>query len=216
MRTALHRAMTIMMTNAKPPTELPAFYNDLDAARLQAFNVLARGAKDRRSGMHTFSVATIGRDGAPQVRTVVNRGFDQDKRMVRFHTDRRSSKLAEFAADPRVAAHFYDSRAKIQLRLATTATIHADDALKHSAWGATRDFSRECYRVDLGPGTPISDPQSLFFSPGEDTDEGAENFVAVTLHVHALEWLYLAHQGHRRARFVWDDAGTISQEWLVP
>jgi hypothetical protein len=30
-----------------------------------------------------------------------------------------------------------------------------------------------------------------------------------------MEWLYLAHQGHRRAEFVWQD-GDWQGRWLVP
>ncbi len=195
---------------------LPPYYNDLDATRDQALALIQRGVKDRRSGMHTFAVATIGADGAPRMRTVVNRGFDPQSRTLRFHTDARAPKLTEIADDPRVAVHLYDPKAKIQLRLTALASVHKDGDLRAAVWQATRDFSRECYRVVPAPGDSVSDPTAIPFTPGEDPEEGAQNFVAVTLAVSQIEWLFLAHQGHRRALFSWDSDGTVSQSWLVP
>lgn len=196
--------------------ETPPFYNDLDATRDHALALIARGVKDRKSGMHTFTVATIGPDGAPRLRTVVNRGFDPQTRTLRFHTDARSPKLDELARDQRAAVHLYDPKAKTQLRLDALATVHRDSDVRQAAWDATRDFSRECYRVVTAPGEAVEAPNTIAFTLGEDPEEGAENFVAVTLQMQTLEWLYLAHQGHRRARFSWNSAGEVSQTWLVP
>lgn len=202
------------MTHHTPPP--PPFYDDLDASLAHALKMLARGAKDRRVASHTFTVATIGLDGTPQPRIVVNRGYDPESRSLRFHTDARSPKLDEIRADPRAAVHVYDAKAKIQLRIQALATIHSDDELRQGAWDATRDFSRICYRVVSAPGDTLEDPTALGFTEGHSADEGAENFVAVTLAIQSLEWLYLAAQGHRRARFVWDDQGKTAQTWLVP
>ena len=204
------------MSTPSPDPAPPSFYDDLDATRVHALGLLARGVKDRRSAMHTFTVATLGLDGAPRQRTVVNRGFDATTRTLRFHTDSRSAKLAELARDPRAGVHVYDPRAKIQLRLDTVATVHRDDRLRDAAWQATRPFSRVCYRVVPAPGERVADPGSVPFEEGASDDTGVENFVAVTLRIEALEWLYLAHQGHRRARFRWLPDGTVQQDWLVP
>jgi pyridoxamine 5'-phosphate oxidase len=203
-------------SHAMSEQQLPHYYDDLDATREQALALLVRGVKDRRSGMHTFTVATIGADGTPRLRTVVNRGFDIATRALRFHTDARSPKLQELVDDPRAAIHVYDQRAKTQLRMEALATIHRDDDLRQSAWEKTRDFSRECYRVVRAPGDAVESPSDVTFTDGHHPDEGEENFMAVTLRIHTLEWLYLAHQGHRRAKFSWDQAGGLTQTWLVP
>ncbi|MBV6657286.1 MAG: pyridoxamine 5'-phosphate oxidase, partial [Devosiaceae bacterium] len=130
--------------------------------------------------------------------------------------DARAPKLVELRADPRAAVHIYDARAKIQLRLSTRAMLHPDGDLKAEAWQATRPFSRECYRVIPSPGDSVTDPEAVPFQATDDTEAGLENFVPVTLQVTVLEWLFLAHQGHRRARFTWAEDGTLSQDWLVP
>ena len=197
-------------------TELPAFYDDLDATRQHALKLIARGVKDRRSAMHILTVATTGLDGAPRVRTVVNRGYNPDTREVRFHTDRRSPKLQEIKAEPRVAVQLYDPKAKIQLRLDTRATFHESGPLRDEAWEATRPFSRACYRVEVAPSMAVAEPSQVTFASDEDPDEGFDNFVPVTLRIYAMECLYLAHQGHRRARFTWDESDIIQATWLVP
>ena len=193
---------------------LPPYYDDLDATREHALALLARGVKDRRSAMHTFTVGTVGLDGTPRQRTVVNRGYDAETRTLRFHTDARSPKLDELRRDPRASVHVYDPRAKLQLRMDVRAAIHVADMLRQAAWDATRDFSRECYRVVPAPGDVAESPSAIAFTPGDDPEEGVENFVAVTLRIHALEWLYLAHQGHRRARFAWDETGRAQPDMV--
>lgn len=195
---------------------IPSFYNDLDETRVQAFGLLSRGVKDRRSAMHAFTVATVDAAGRPRLRTVVNRGFDVETRTLRFHTDTRSDKLAELARNPAAAVHIYDARAKIQLRMQVDARMHHIGELRQDAWQRTRPFSRECYRVVDAPGSAISEPEQVPFLSDEDPESGVENFAVVTLQINMMEWLYLAHSGHRRARFIWNESKELKQTWLVP
>lgn len=92
------------------PRERPAFADDLDEMLAHAWRQLARGVEDRRSPFHTPSVATIGLDGRPRVRTVVLRGVEPSGARLRVHTDARAGEIAEFDADPRVALHGYDAK----------------------------------------------------------------------------------------------------------
>jgi hypothetical protein len=168
-------------------------------------------------------VATIGADGAPRLRTVVLRGAEPSARALRFHTDRRSAKVPEIAADPRVSVHFYDARAKVQLRIAARATIHGTDAVAEAAWQRTSEMGRRCYLEEPAPGTPSAAPtsglteaQEAAVPRGAAAEPGRANFAVVTLDVRSIEWLYLAARGHRRARFDWDEDGRPAQTWLVP
>jgi pyridoxine/pyridoxamine 5'-phosphate oxidase len=70
-----------------------ACYDDLEGTLAYAWGLLERGVSDRHSPIHTPTVATIGGDGRPSIRTVVLRDCDLDARMLRFHTDRRAPKL---------------------------------------------------------------------------------------------------------------------------
>jgi pyridoxamine 5'-phosphate oxidase len=195
----------------------PSFYDNLEGTLTEAWRLIARGVADRRSPFHHPAAATVGRDGRAQVRTVILRGCDVAARTLRFHTDARSGKAAEIAADPRVGLHFYDPGAKIQLRLSGRATLHRDDALADAAWTGSRLFSRQCYGVVPGPGHPMTSGGA--FSLPEPTDDGTAagraNFCAVAVAIEELEWLYLAAQGHRRARFTWSSDG-MQAVWLTP
>lgn len=186
-------------------------YDDLAGSCAYGWSMLARGVKDRKAAFHTPSVATIGPDGAPRIRTVVLRGCDIEARHLRFHTDTRSGKIAELAANPKAAMHFYDHGAKLQLRLGVHLELLQGDAYD-AAWDATRPMSRECYQVTTAPGSVLQDPYDLTFD-AEATRDGEDYFVPVRARVETMEWLYLAAKGHRRARF---DFVNKSQSWLVP
>ena len=194
------------------------FYDSLPATLDETWSRLARGAADRRSGFHTAQLATIGADGAPRVRTLVLRGVERGTRLLRLHTDRRSTKAAEIVAEPRVELHLYDAKAKIQLRVRGAATLHADDAAADAAWGATGAGSRVCYRGP-SPGAPLDAPQEG--DPPEtarnpvDPEWGRNAFATIHVSAARLEWLYLAARGHRRAVFSWSGDGWEGR-WLAP
>ena len=193
-----------------------AFYDDLDGSLVEAWRLLEEGATDRHSPCHTPSLGTLDADGLPTVRTVVLRAVERKARLLRFHTDLRSHKVPEIAAQPMVALHAYHPGRKIQLRLAGQALVHRDDKVAREAWQASRSFSRLCYGVEPGPGAAIE--ASSDWCQGEDGSAEAEsfqNFGAVLVTVQSLEWLYLAARGHRRALYDWR-SGSLSKTWLVP
>ena len=200
--------------NAAVP--VPTFYDDLRETYAQSWNLLRLGVADRRSLFHTPTLASLRGDGAPSLRTVVLRDVDCANRLLRFHTDIRSAKLREIAADPRVALHFYDPGQKVQLRVDGQARVHTHDVYASEAWRKTRSFGRLCYSIEPAPGVPLVDPRVARMSAdGRDGDGGWQNFAAVSVLVEAVEWLYLAARGHRRARFWWRD-GELRATWLAP
>lgn len=197
-------------------SHIPAFYNDLDATLAMAWAQLARGVADRRAAFHTPTLGTIALDGSPSVRTVILRGCNIAARSLRFHTDRRSIKVTEIERDPRVSLHFYDAGQKIQLRLAGIVDVHSGDLVAETAWVKAQPMSRAIYGMTLPPGTVIENPVT---SPPPIVPDGQtvgfENFVIADVVVTAIEWLYLGHQGHRRARFDWPE-GQLQAAWLAP
>lgn len=194
---------------SRPP--LLSCYDDLDGSCAYGWAMLERGANDRKSAFHTPAIATLRADGSPSLRTVVLRGCDVKARHLRFHTDRRSGKIAELQGDARAAMHFYDAQAKLQLRLSVRLEM-LEGPDYDAAWQATRPMSRECYQVTAAPGTPLGDPYDVAFDAAA-TQDGEAFFVPVRAHVEQMEWLYLAARGHRRALFDFVDG---TQSWLVP
>jgi hypothetical protein len=188
---------------------LPPHADDLGAVRAAAFAMLAEGVASRRAAFHTPALATVGPDGAPRARTLVLRGFDAKRREVRLHTDARSGKVAELAREPRAALHFYDAAAHIQLRLRGVASLHRGDAVAEAAWEATPGGSRAIYGAQPAPGLPVAAP-----GPAPVAGERA-NFAAILFRFAAMEWLWLAAGGHRRALFTWSGEAEAAT-WLAP
>ena len=192
--------------------------DDLDAIAGFAWAELAIAADDGESQFRHAQLATTGPQGWPQSRTVILRHADPDRREVGFHTDRRSAKVAEFAADPSVAIVAYDRPRGLQLRLWGQAELHVDDGRAEETWAALYPPLRTPYRACFAPGLPLdapttADPTEAARNPA-DPDAGFENFAFVAIRVIRLEWLHLRSSGHRRARFEWN--GRWEGHWLAP
>ena len=190
----------------------PAFADDIMASLHEAFRLLADAVPNRRSPFHTPTVASLDDAGAPSLRTVVLRGFDASARSLRFHTDRRSDKAHGIARDPRVMMHFYDAALHVQMRVAGQAVLHLDDAVADAAWAASQRSSRMCYAAPDAPSAIVAAPPPA----PKDSDIGRPHFAAVVIGFHRLEWLWLAAAGHQRARFIWDEAGHLTADWIAP
>lgn len=195
-----------------------ALDDTLRSTLAEAYRLIERGVKDRRNAMHTPSVATIGIDGRPRIRTVVLRDFNEAARTLRFHTDRRSEKVAELARDPRIGVHFYDEVAKVQIRIDGSAAIHREGTVAETAWTASQRMSRVCYGTDPAPGSVI-ERADAFHLPGLDPEiaAGREHFSAIVVTISAIEWLWLKSGGHRRAMFRFKNGTeSVESQWLAP
>lgn len=158
----------------------------------------------------------------PTARTVVLRRTDPDTRQLFFHTDTRSAKLRELAANPRVTWLFYHPLAAIQIRAEGTAAPLPNDASIRAAWLATPAPNRLNYCTTLPPGSSLEHPDASLpaalrqTGPTlQETEFGWPNFTIVATTVTRFEWLLLQPRGARRARFTWENSGWTSQ-WLVP
>jgi hypothetical protein len=151
---------------------------------------------------------------------MILRAVDPETRTLRLHTDIRSAKAREIAADGRVALLAYDPASKVQVRLEGRAKLHHADAVAEAAWQGSLRMSRACYGTMPGPGSIIE--QGHAFRLPDTGDEaaleaGRAHFAAMLIRVESLEWLYLAYEGHRRAHFEWDADGRITAAgWLAP
>lgn len=197
----------------------PPHPDSLDEILTQSWAMLRRGVADRRHAFRTPALATVDAEGLPAVRTVVLRGIDEESRAVWCHTDARSPKATHIARVPTVAWYFYDAGARVQLRLRGIAQLidpAADDRAR-VAWARTGPGSRVCYRAPETPGLPAAAPVANLPEDDEDADPeaGVDRFRLVRTTVTALDWLRLRHDGHRRARFEWGDAGR-SASWVHP
>lgn len=155
-----------------------------------------------------LQLATGGR--APDVRTVVLRGFDRATRLLEFHSDRRAGKIAALAREPRAALVGWSDAIATQIRLHGRATIHAGDPVAVTTWSALSPGARRAYAYRAAPGAPVA-PEAA-----EDRVDAAEallQFVVVRILVETVDVLRLGPHGAQwRAIGRFDATGGIRAE----
>ncbi|MDM7957203.1 pyridoxamine 5'-phosphate oxidase family protein [Blastomonas sp.] len=198
--------------------------DDLDAVLADIWQRLGRAAKDRRAAMHTPVIATITADGIPTQRVMVLRAFDRATATLRFHTDARAAKVDQVGYTGAVSVLAYDPGAKRQFRLTGVARIETATPAADAAWAEATLFAKRCYLADPAPGTvsqsPVSGlPADIEGRKPDDEDEvaaGRDNFALLMVQIDTIEFLHLAHTGHRRARFHQTESQIWQGAWLVP
>ena len=105
-------------------------YENIESIYQHIWKSMHIGKKNRHSDFHTFSLATCHRDIVKN-RTVVLRGYDEEKGIIIFHTNVCSEKIADIKNNQNVECLFYSKKNKIQIRFSGTALInHNDDVCK--------------------------------------------------------------------------------------
>ena len=198
---------------------IPNYYNNIDLILDEIWSLLQRGVVDRNEDFRLPVVIVSSNDSA-EGRVVVLRGAFKDKNILRFHTDFRSSKIKSLKENKKIYFVFYNKKRKIQVRAEGIATVHKDNELTKEAWTKTQMMSRKCYLSPQAPGDFINDSASdLSKDMGneiptyEQSEVGYKNFCVIESKIKSFEWLYLASQGHRRAKFMLD---ANKSTWLVP
>lgn len=186
--------------------------DSLAAIATEVWLRLARGAADRRAAFSRMQVATLTAQGWPDIRTVILRGADEAGRRLSFHTDRRSAKASEIAADGRVALHLWDPQAEVQLRLWGQAAVESEGTEAEAAWSRLAPRQRQVYHAPLAPGSTLRAPAEA--DPPHPPADGRGAFARVDVTVARFEWLELRLTGHRRARFDWQKGW--QGRWLAP
>jgi pyridoxamine 5'-phosphate oxidase len=194
----------------------------LDAVLADIWMRLVRGGADRRSAFHTPVVATLGADGISQQRVMVLRKSIEADATMRFHTDLRSAKVEQIDRDGPVSVLGYDPAAKIQIRASGRGIVTNAGEIADAAWAASSPSSRRCYLTQYAPGSVVDKPMSGLPESVEarvpersETEVGRAHFAVLLVTLDTLEWLYLAHDGHVRARFVCE-GGAWKGQWLIP
>lgn len=196
--------------------------DDLDEILNDIWTRWLRGGADRRSPFHTPVIGTISSDATPAQRVMVLRKVDRAAGVLRFHTDRRSTKIDQILANDAVSIVGYDAGAKIQLRAEGTADLVHQGPIADQAWAATSTSGRRSYLTTLAPGS-VSDIATSGLPAVfercvptlDESEAGRANFAIMPVMINRLEWLHLAATGHRRAAFT--RTGDIWRgEWLIP
>lgn len=186
------------------------------------WDALHKGATDRRHPFHLPTLATRGASDYPEARIVVLRRAERDSRQLVCHTDARSGKVLEIAADPRVTWLFYDPEMRHQFRVRAHAEVLREGPLFEDAWKRSDLSARRCYLAPRAPSS-VSDvptanlPDShVDRNPNqEESEAGKVNFAVVRSEIISIERLHLASDGHRRVRFDFTE-GAWQGVWIEP
>jgi pyridoxamine 5'-phosphate oxidase len=182
---------------------------------------LINGAVLSKHPFHYPSIATINGD-FPEIRTVVLRKVVPEERTLIFYTDYRSPKINQIKGNNSISWLFYDAKSRIQLRIKTVSTIHNDDELSLKRWNDSKLESKKCYLVQPAPSTLAEFPTdglpeqiNLSGLTKEIVAAGIENFTVVKNLVREIDWLFLNHDGHRRAKFIFGEY-EVEKHWMIP
>ena len=203
--------------------EIPIFYNDLNFVLLEIQRVISQGAINRKVSAHHPVVATIDENGWPSQRVMILRECNWPQSALRFHTDLRSDKITHIAEQSNASALIYDAAAKLQIRLSGRLSLGTEKAAEQ-AWNASTEFARRCYMTQSAPGSTSNAPVSGL--PGwiegkqptlDMLKDARENFAILRFEFNRIDWLYLANNGHRRAKFTRNmQSHEWNGNWLIP
>ena len=188
----------------------------LDLALENALNKLKRAVKKRNDDLHLLNVVTVDDQNKPNTRNVVLRDFSFDNLTIRFHTDKRSSKIRDIRNNKSICLIGYDKKAKLQIRIDADAYSIDDREILKDIWKKMYPMSRECYRVSKSPGEKIESLNEVTFDEDDETNLiGFDNFAAIQCDIKTIEVLYLSHINHIRAKYTNID-GMLKGEWIIP
>ncbi|MEM8799945.1 MAG: pyridoxamine 5'-phosphate oxidase family protein [Pseudomonadota bacterium] len=195
--------------------------NELSLLVPAIWSALNVAVSTRKTSFHTPMVASVDGDGAPHVRVMVLRGVDAIRRCIQFNCDERSAKRLDMRPNAPMAVTGYDAAMKQQIRLeGDYRPMSEHDA--SAAWEVTKPMSRRCYLADPGPGSALEmpgaglPPELIDRSPTPEESAPAQAFFhPFHIEITSIDWLYLAHSGHRRAQFRWDGTDW-NGNWSVP
>jgi pyridoxamine 5'-phosphate oxidase len=190
--------------------------DSLELALEYALNKLQKAVKKRNDDLHLLNVVTVDEQNRPNTRNVVLRDFSIENLTLRFHTDKRSSKIIDIKLNKDICLIGYDKRAKLQIRMDAEAYSIDNEEILMEIWQKMYPMSRECYRVTKSPGDKIESLAEIKFNDENDSNlVGFDNFAAIQCNIKSMEILYLSHTGHIRAKYN-NDNGILKGEWLVP
>ena len=129
--------------------------DSLELALDNAMNKLQRAVKKSNDALHLLNFVTVDEKNRPNTRNVVLRDFSLKNLTIRFHTDKRSSKIKDIKTNKNVCLIGYDKRAKLQIRISAEASPINDEEVLMDIWQIMYPMSRECYRVTKSPGDII-------------------------------------------------------------
>ncbi|MEM9884308.1 MAG: pyridoxamine 5'-phosphate oxidase family protein [Bacteroidota bacterium] len=192
---------------------------DLDDLLRHSWNLLFRGAVQRRHAYHTPVLATMNAS-TPHARTVVLRETDTKKRRLIIYTDLRTQKVADIQVNPQASLVFWDKGKNTQIRASGTVHLHQKDEVAKKYWDKIPAKNRRDYATKQAPGSEKEGDYLPAYWQEEELDASKtevhfEHFAVLIVEVNQLDFLLLKREGHSRAKFEWKEE-QWKGSWVVP
>lgn len=193
-------------------------HSKLDAIVDRAWSDLEKATGEPGHPYRLGELATVHPERGVAARTVVLRRVDRAGRRFWCFADRRSDKILEIEADPRIAWVSFDPMMRIQLRWSGRARVVVDGELVDASWAGMNDTQRDEYACAASPGTVLNEGWDRPETPPKRVapQEARQWFCMIEILVERLDWLALNPVGHQRARFKWDSSGAMRSAWVAP
>jgi pyridoxamine 5'-phosphate oxidase len=155
------------------------------------------------------TLATLGLERLPRLRTIKIREFDPESLQITFYTDSRSKKILHIKENNKVSMLLYHPDSLLQLRLEGLAIRERDDEVLGEHWSRVDRKAQKDYTTVCAPGTEIQHPEKI-----EYLEEDAY-FTMVYILPYKVEYLKLKRPNHLRVRYSKRD-GIWKSDFLVP
>ncbi|MCM5664077.1 pyridoxamine 5'-phosphate oxidase family protein [Galbibacter mesophilus] len=173
-----------------------------------AKEALLAAKKDVKHPFRYFTMATIGINNSPRLRTVVLRDVKEDLTISLF-TDRRSKKVTHLKENNNVCLLFFNHNDMLQLKVDGKAFLEEDDKVLKKAWKKMKESGKKDYRSAQDPGSKVKDPEMIEYL---DT---SHHFAIIHIIPSKIEYLELKKEQHVRALFSKED-GVWEGSFIVP
>lgn len=183
--------------------------------------VWAELTKASHQKKHAWRTPVMGNlsDNRVRLRTIVLRKSDTHSQSLRFYTDKRSAKWPAVLDGSVFSLLFWDPRKSWQVHAQGKPRI-LDTEMAEQIWSGLPVYSRSSYATLAAPGSELQQasdglPEGYFDREREETAYALASFAVFELVVDYFEFLQLNRNGHRRAKFSWQN-DDWKGHWIVP
>lgn len=169
--------------------------------------LLAELDQSSQSSDRFLQMATVSKEGIPQNRTVVFRGFDKDSDEILISTDARSSKMDDLQHQATTSLCWYVESTREQFRLLCDVDIlsDSDHPIVEQQWKNLSEASRKMF-FQPAPG---SDYSELSDERDMNLNYPSEHFSILRCKPKEVDYLSLKTRPHTRELWTKSDSG----EW---
>jgi hypothetical protein len=170
---------------------------------------LQKGVEEKSHPFKFATLATLGLERLPRLRTIKIRDFEPESLQMTFYTDSRSKKILHIKENNKVSLLFYHPDKLMQLRIEGLAIRERDEAVLRDHWSHVEGPSQKDYTTSTAPGTEIKHPEKIEYIEQDDF------FSVVYILPFKVEYLQLKRPHHLRVRFSKRE-GIWKSDYLVP